>query len=103
MTGVQTCALPIFTVAAVWTWAIIVWSHLNFRRAIREGTAQPVAYRLPWAPFSNWFVLLFLFVVTVTLGFDAETRIALYVAPVWFAILAICYRISVKRTQPLSD
>jgi len=100
---VFTYVTSVVTVAAVWTWAIIVWSHLNFRRAVREGKAQPVAYRLPWAPFSNWFVLLFLFVVTVTLGFDAETRIALYVAPVWFAILAICYRISAKRTQAMPD
>ena len=87
----------VVTIGAVWTWGIIVWSHLNYRSAVRQGEAKPVSYRLPWAPFSNWFVIVFLLVVIVILGFDAETRVALYVAPLWFAILAVGYRISERR------
>jgi AAT family amino acid transporter len=39
--------------------------------------------------------------VAVFLGIDEGTRVALYVAPVWFAILGISYRIIQTRApQP---
>jgi AAT family amino acid transporter/D-serine/D-alanine/glycine transporter len=39
--------------------------------------------------------------VAVFLGFDEGTRVALYVAPVWFAILAAGYRLS-RRNEVLA-
>lgn len=94
---VFTYITSVVTIGAVWTWGIIVWTHLNYRRAVKNGMAKPVTYRLPGSPYTNWFVLFFLFVVICFLGADAETRVALYVAPVWFGLLAIGYRISRKR------
>lgn len=95
---VFTYITSVVTVTAVWTWGVIVWAHMNYRRAIDKGLAKPVSYRLPGAPFSNWFVFAFLFLVMVFLGFDAETRIALYVTPVWFALMTISYRLSKKNS-----
>ncbi|MEA5098058.1 MAG: amino acid permease [Burkholderiaceae bacterium] len=97
---VFTYITSVVTVAAVWTWGIIIWSHLKYRHAVDKGLAKAVSYRMPGAPYSNWFVLVFLFVVVCFLGFEAETRVALYVAPVWFALLTIGYRIGVKRAHP---
>ncbi|MFC9228959.1 amino acid permease [Streptomyces decoyicus] len=37
--------------------------------------------------WSYWLVLIFLAFVIVPLGFDADSRIALHVAPVWGAFL----------------
>ncbi|MFF3544900.1 amino acid permease [Streptomyces platensis] len=79
------------TVAAVFTWGIISSAHLRFRAAVRAGRLRPVAFRMPLAPASNYFVLAFLGLVVVLLAFDAETRIALYVAPAWAAILVAGY------------
>jgi len=95
---VFTYVTSVVTVGAVWTWGIIVWTHLNYRRAVAKGLAKPVLFRLPGAPYSNWFVIAFLLLVIVLLGFDAETRIALYVAPVWFALMAFSYRMSKKKS-----
>ena len=90
----------ITTIGAVWTWGIIVFSHLRYRRAVRLGHAAAVAYRMPGAPFTNWFVLAFLAVVLVCLSLDASTRVALYIAPLWFALLTIGYRLyAVKPEQ----
>lgn len=80
------------TVGAIWTWGIIVWAHLGYRKAVREGRAEPVFFRLPGAPYSNWFVLAFLFLGSVFLAFDESTRVALYVAPAWFILLTIGFR-----------
>lgn len=94
---VFTYVMSVVTVGAVWTWGIIVWSHLNYRRAVKNGLAKPVAFRLPGAPYANGYVFLFLLFVILFLGVEAETRVAWYVAPVWFGLLTISYRITQKR------
>ncbi len=87
------------TVGAVWTWGIIVWSHRKYRQAVAKGEASAVSFRMPGAPLANWFVLGFLGLVVVFLGLDAETRVALYVAPAWFALLTAGYFISKSRSR----
>ena len=82
------------TVGAIWTWGIIVWSHRKYRQAVSLGRARPVLFRMPGAPYSHWFVLGFLLLVTVCLALDPETRVALYVAPVWFGLLTVLHRLS---------
>jgi AAT family amino acid transporter/D-serine/D-alanine/glycine transporter len=42
-------------------------------------------------------VLAFLALVAVFLGLDDGTRVALYVAPVWFGLLALGYRFTQRR------
>ena len=83
-------------VGTIWTWGMIMLAHIGYRRAVARGEAEPVSFRMPGAPFTNWAVLAFLAMVAIFLGFDSGTRIALYVAPIWFAILAIGYRLSKK-------
>lgn len=80
-------------VGTLWTWAMIMLAHIGYRRAVASGDAAPVSFRMPGAPVTNWAVLGFLGLVTVFLGFDAETRVALYVAPIWFGLLTLGYRL----------
>lgn len=94
---VFTYVTSVATVGVIWTWGIIVWSHLKYRQAVSRGEAAAVFFRMPGAPYSNWFVLAFLALVTVFLALDAGTRVALYVAPVWFALLIVGFLISRAR------
>jgi AAT family amino acid transporter len=75
----------------LWTWIIIMVAHYKYRQAIAAGRAKPCAYRMPGAPIANWFVIAFLLAVTVMLSLDKGTRVALYVAPIWFGLLALGY------------
>ncbi|SEB24810.1 amino acid permease [Variovorax sp. YR216] len=84
-------------VSALWTWSIIMVAHLGYRKAVAAGRARAVAFRMPCAPVANWLVVAFMLVVSGLLAFDPETRVALYVAPIWFALLGIGYRISRAR------
>ena len=43
----------IATVGALWTWAIILVSHLGYRKAVCEGRARQSSYRMPGAPWTN--------------------------------------------------
>jgi len=88
-------------VGSLWTWGMIMIAHLGYRRAVARGEAEPVSFRMPGAPFTNWLVVAFLIVVAIFLGFDEGTRVALYVAPVWFALLGIGYRVS-RRNHGLA-
>lgn len=80
-------------IGILWTWGMIILAHLGYRRSVARGQAPAVSFRMPGAPYTNWLVLAFLAMVAVFLSFDEGTRIALYVAPVWFALLAIGYRL----------
>jgi amino acid transporter, AAT family len=84
----------ISTIGTLWTWGIIMVAHRNYRRAVAAGTAKASSFRMPGAPFANWLVVAFLLAVTAMLGLDDDTRVALYVAPVWFALLGVGYVLS---------
>jgi amino acid transporter, AAT family len=82
----------IAVIGTLWTWGIIMVSHLKYRQAVRAGRVQATTFRMPGAPVANWLVLAFLVAVTGLLGLNDDTRVAWYVAPVWFALLAVSYR-----------
>lgn len=88
---VFTWVTSVALVGTFWTWGIILVSHRNYRRAVAAGRAAPAPFRMPGAPFANWAVLAFIMAVSAMLALDAGTRVALYVAPVWFALLGIGY------------
>jgi amino acid transporter, AAT family len=86
-------------IGSLWTWAMIVIAHLGYRKAIAVGETQPVAYRMPGSPYTNWFVLAFLVLVAILLSLDASTRVALYIAPVWFAMLGVGYQFAKPHSK----
>jgi amino acid transporter, AAT family len=88
---VFTMVTSVALVGTLWTWGIILVAHANYRRAVAAGRAAPAPFRMPGAPLANWLVLAFLLLVTVMLARDPDTRVALYVAPVWFALLGVGY------------
>ena len=85
---VFTYVTSIALIGTLWTWGIILVSHRNYRRAVRAGRVPAAPFRMPGAPFANWVVLAFLVAVTALLWLDEDTRVALFVAPFWFALLA---------------
>jgi AAT family amino acid transporter len=91
----------ISTIGTLWTWGIIMIAHRNYRRAVAAGNAKASPFRMPGAPYANWLVVVFLLAVTAMLALDDDTRVALYVAPVWFGLLAVGYTCS--KPQPAQD
>ena len=78
-------------IGTLWTWGIIMVAHLGYRRAVSEGRVAAASFRMPGAPLVNWLVLAFLLFVTAMLWLQPDTRVALYVAPAWFGLLAVGY------------
>jgi AAT family amino acid transporter/D-serine/D-alanine/glycine transporter len=86
-------------IGTLWTWGIIMVSHLGYRRAVSEGRVAAASFRMPGAPVVNWVIVAFLLFVTAMLWLRPDTRVALFVAPVWFGLLAVAY--FGFRPQPL--
>src|SRR3954451_12835764 len=76
-------------IGSLWTWGMIVYAHLRFRQSVAAGRVKASSFPMPGAPYANWFVLGFLVLIALFLAIDPSTRVALYVAPVWFLLLAV--------------
>jgi D-serine/D-alanine/glycine transporter len=94
---VFTLVTSIATICFIWVWGVVLFSHIRFRKMMPEEEKNN-PFRMPFAPFMNWVVLAFFVMVIVILGFAADTRIALFVTPVWFLILVIAY-LMVRRNK----
>ena len=88
---VFTMVTSIALIGTLWTWGIILVAHARYRRAVAAGRAAAAPFRMPGAPVANYVVLAFLVLVTVMLWRDPDSRVALYVAPLWFGLLALGY------------
>ncbi|MFF4789835.1 amino acid permease [Streptomyces sp. NPDC001276] len=91
ITAVGTCA-------GLWTWLVILAAHLRYRAEVRRGNLSANDFRMPGAPLTNWFAIAALLFVLVLIANNADTRIALYVWAVWFALLCVGYRFTRRTT-----
>lgn len=87
------------TVGAMWTWGVIVISHLVYRRRVAAGTVSASPFRMPGSPFTNWIVVAFLAFVGVLLAFNASQRVALYAGAVWAVMILAAYAIMSRRQR----
>ncbi|MBV4442584.1 amino acid permease [Clostridium tyrobutyricum] len=90
--GVFVLITSISTFCFIFIWAIIVICHLKYRKANPELAAKS-KFKMPFYPISSYIILIFIVFVLVVLALNKETRVALFVTPVWFIILGIIYKI----------
>ena len=89
--GVFTLITSISTICFIFIWAITVICHLKYRKT-RPDLAKVNKFKMPLYPFSNYLILAFLAFVLVVLAFAEDTRVALFVTPVWFIMLLAIYK-----------
>lgn len=79
------------TIGALFVWAIILIVQMKYRSTLSPEEVAGLKYPMPLYPVSNYLALAFLAGVAVLMAFDAGTRVALYVGPVWFGLLLASY------------
>ncbi|MGP7819586.1 amino acid permease [Niallia sp. 01092] len=94
--GVFTLITSISTVCFIFIWGITVICHLKYRKT-RPDLAKSNKFKLPFYPFSNYLILAFLAFVLVVLTLAEDTRVALFVTPVWFILLVAIYKIRTRN------
>ncbi|MEV5401506.1 amino acid permease [Streptomyces albidoflavus] len=85
------------TISGMWAWVMILVCQIRYRAKADRGELPVSSFRAPGAPFTSWFALCFLALVVVMMGIDPDTRISLYCAPLWAAILLVSYRVLRSR------
>ncbi|KAA8782788.1 D-serine/D-alanine/glycine transporter [Paenibacillus sp. 4624] len=96
--GVFTLVTSVSTVCFIFVWGIMVICHLRYKRT-QPDLARQSRFRLPLYPFSNIFILVFLTFVVIVLALADDTRVALFVTPVWFLIVSVIYMIKKRAKQ----
>ena len=89
--GVFTLITSISTICFIFVWAITVICHMKYRKT-RPELAKKNTFKMPFYPVSNYLILAFLAFVIVILAFAEDTRVALFVTPVWFIMLIAIYK-----------
>ena len=80
------------TVAVITSWTIILLAQLSFRKSKTKLEGEKIKFKVPFYPISTYLALIFLALVIVLMSFIPDMRVALFVAPVWFFILYIGYK-----------
>lgn len=90
----------ISTFCFIFIWAIITICHLKYRQTKPELAAKNT-FKMPLYPVINYVILAFFAFVLVTLALNEETRVALFVTPVWFILLGVLYKFA--KTKDNND
>lgn len=96
--GVFVLITSISTFCFIFIWAIIVICHLRYRKTNPE-LASRSKFKMPLYPIANYIILAFLIFVIGILALNKETRVALFVTPVWFIMLGMIYNILKLKTK----
>lgn len=96
--GVFVLITSISTFCFIFIWAIIVICHLRYRKTNPE-LAFRSKFKMPLYPIANYIILAFLIFVIGILALNKETRVALFVTPVWFIMLGVIYNILKLKTK----
>lgn len=89
--------------AAALTWVMIVLVHLKFRRAHERSRLH---FAAPWFPWANYLCIAFLIGIVALMTQLDSTRPAVYVLPLWLAVLYAGYQIrrrASRRNAPAVD
>ena len=100
--GVFVLITSISTFCFIFIWAIIVICHLRYRKTNPELAASS-KFKMPLYPIINYIILAFFAFVIVVLALNNETRVALFVTPVWFITLGVIYKILKSKTKNEED
>lgn len=80
----------------MFVWSLILLSYLVYRKQ-RPALHAASRYKMPGGRFMACACLAFFAFIVVLLLLEADTRQALFVAPLWFLLLGVGYAVARKR------
>ncbi|SKA38752.1 amino acid permease [Consotaella salsifontis] len=87
--------MALATTAATITWGMIMLVHLRFRRA-HAGKVSQLAFPAPFFPYANYACVAFMVLIVVMMTQLDSMRNAVYVLPVWLAVLYVGFRVKLR-------
>lgn len=72
-------------------WFVLAIAQKKFRETHGKEIMDAHPFKSPLYPYSNYFCIIFLLLVTIGMWFNDDTRMSLIVGWIFCAVLAICY------------
>ena len=91
------------TAAGIWTWLMILISHVLYRRAVVAGRLPASSFPAPGGSVCSWVAIVFLLFVTCLIAYDADSRVCLYVMAGWAVALGIGWAVLKCRNPEITD
>jgi aromatic amino acid transport protein AroP len=82
--------------ALIINWGLISWIHLRFR-AQKKAAGQVTRFQSLGYPLTNYLCLGFLAAILVVMYLTPDLQLSVYLIPAWLAVLAIGYKLGVKK------
>ena len=94
--------MSLVTASLLLLWGVIVFTHLHFRRAMREAGVR-TGFPALFSPWSNYACLAFLGLVAAVLLVAPQTRATVLAIPVWVLAVWLAYllRERLRRAPPV--
>ncbi|MDN6412944.1 amino acid permease [Staphylococcus gallinarum] len=89
-TLVFTYITTVSTVLFIVVWALIIVAYINYHRRNPEAHKK-ATFKLPGGKYMGYAILVFFVLVFCLLFVNADTRIAVFLTPIWFIILCLMY------------
>ncbi|WP_329067841.1 amino acid permease [Streptomyces sp. NBC_01429] len=90
------------TAAGIWTWMMILISHIRYRRGARAGVLPLSSFPAPGGALFSWVAVFFLSFVTLLIALDDDARVSLYVGAVWAVVLGAGWQYLKRSGSPAS-
>ncbi|MEO3751817.1 amino acid permease [Streptomyces sp. B6B3] len=88
------------TACGIWTWAMILVSHMRYRRAVVAGRLPASSFPAPAGALGSAVALAFLLLVVVVMLLHDDARVSLYVGAAWAVLLVAGWRARRPAVQP---
>lgn len=89
-TLVFTYITTVSTVLFIVVWALITVAYINYHRKNPE-LHKNASFKLPGGKYMGYAILVFFILVFSLLFVNTDTRIAVFLTPIWFIILGLMY------------
>ena len=98
--GAFVVVTSVASVIIIFTWSMIMVCYIAYRRR-RPHLHAESSFKLPGSTFMPYIVLAFFALMVVALAGDPDTRLGLYVVPLWFVLLGVVWNF--QRKTPLQQ
>ena len=98
--GAFVVVTSVASVIIIFTWAMIMVSYIAYLRR-RPQLHAASSFKMPGSQFMPYVVLAFFAFMIVALAQAADTRLGLFVVPIWFVLLGVAWYFN--RQTPLQQ
>ncbi|MDQ0601417.1 AAT family amino acid transporter [Streptomyces canus] len=95
--------VSVATAAGIWTWLMILLSHVRYRRAVEAGRLPASSFPAPGGSKGSYVAIVFLLFVTGLIAYDSESRVCLYVMAGWAVALGIGWAVLKARNPEIAE